>query len=384
MRSKRKICVITGSRAEYGLLRILLTKIDESDDLLLKLIVTGSHLSKEFGETIEEIKHDGIRIDYELDILSESNATNDVSNSIAKVFSDFPKILKKIKPDLILVLGDRYEIFACVTSALFLKIPVAHIHGGEVSQGAFDEAFRHSITKMSHLHFTSSMEHKKRVEQLGEDPEKVFNVGAPGVEAIKKINLIAKEELENILNIKFSNRTLLITLHPETLENDISPEDQIDNLLNALKSIKDASFIFTKANADPGGEIINKRIHNFVVENPEKSYLFPSLGQKKYLSLLNYSFAMIGNSSSGLIEAPSLNKPFLNIGNRQKGRMFGGNIINCQNSEELIKIGLEELFHKDFRTFTNPFDGGNTSKKILEVIRSADLSKLINKKFYDL
>ena len=345
MHSKRKICVITGSRAEYGLLKNLLSKIDKSDDLLLQLIVTGSHLSEEFGETIQEIKFDGFRINNELDILSKSNGTHEVSNSISRIFSGFPKILENIKPDLILVLGDRYEIFACVATALFLKIPVAHIHGGEVCEGAFDESLRHSITKMSHLHFTSSKEHKKRVEQLGEDPKKVFNVGAPGVEAIKKVNLLSKKEIENNLDIRLSNQTLLITLHPETLEKDISPEDQINNLLNALKSINDTTFIFTMANADPGGNIINKRIQNFVADNSENSHFFSSLGQRKYLSLLNHSFAMIGNSSSGLIEAPSLKKPFLNIGNRQKGRMYGGNIINCENSEESIRIGLQKLLN---------------------------------------
>lgn len=376
--------MITGSRAEYGLLKILLTEIEKSNNLLLQLIVTGSHLSKEFGETIEEIKQDGLSITHELNILNNKLDSSEVSNSIAKVFTDFPEILKKLEPDLIVVLGDRYEIFACVAAALFLKTPVAHIHGGEVSEGAFDESLRHSITKMSHIHFTSSQAHKKRVEQLGEDPKLVFNVGAPGVEAIKKVNLLSKKDTENLLDIKLSDKTLLITLHPETLENKISPEDQINNLLKALHSINNASFVFTMANADPGGEIINQRIKNFVADHSEKAYLFPSLGQIKYLSVLKHSYAMIGNSSSGLIEAPSLNKPFLNIGNRQKGRMFGGNIINCKNSEESIKSGLEKIFDEKFENYSNPFDGGDTSKKIIEVISSVDLNNLTMKKFYDL
>jgi len=376
--------VITGSRAEYGLLKILLTEIDKSNNLLLQLIVTGSHLSKDFGETIEEIKQDGLNITHELNILNNKINSSEVSNSIAKVFTDFPEILKKLEPDLIVVLGDRYEIFACVATALFLKTPVAHIHGGEISEGAFDESLRHSITKMSHIHFTSSQVHKKRVEQLGEDPKQVFNVGAPGVEAIKKVNLLSKKDTENLLDIKLSDKTLLITLHPETLENKISPEDQINNLLKALHSINQASFVFTMANADPGGEIINQKIKNFVADHSEKAYLFPSLGQIKYLSVLKHSYAMIGNSSSGLIEAPSLNKPFLNIGNRQKGRMFGGNIINCENSEESIKSGLERIFDEKFENYSNPFDGGDTSKKIIEVISSVDLNNLTTKKFYDL
>ena len=376
--------MITGSRAEYGLLKILLTEIDKSNNLLLQLIVTGSHLSKDFGETIEEIKQDGLNITHELNILNNKINSSEVSNSIAKVFTDFPEILKKLEPDLIVVLGDRYEIFACVATALFLKTPVAHIHGGEISEGAFDESLRHSITKMSHIHFTSSQVHKKRVEQLGEDPKQVFNVGAPGVEAIKKVNLLSKKDTENLLDIKLSDKTLLITLHPETLENKISPEDQINNLLKALHSINQASFVFTMANADPGGEIINQKIKNFVADHSEKAYLFPSLGQIKYLSVLKHSYAMIGNSSSGLIEAPSLNKPFLNIGNRQKGRMFGGNIINCENSEESIKSGLERIFDEKFENYSNPFDGGDTSKKIIEVISSVDLNNLTTKKFYDL
>ena len=384
MKSKRKICVVTGSRAEYGLLKILLSKIEESNDLLLKLVVTGSHLSKEFGETIDEIRLDGLKVNYELDILNDSKLNFEVSPSIAKVFAKFPTIIREIEPDLIIVLGDRYEIFACVASALFLKIPVAHIHGGEVSEGAFDESLRHAITKMSHIHFTSSLVHKKRVEQLGEDPEKVFNVGAPGVEAIQSINLLSKKELENTLDIRFAKKNLLITLHPETLEDNISPENQINNLLNALESTNNISLVFTMANADPGGEIINQKIQAFVADHPERSYLFPSLGQRKYLSVLNNSFAIVGNTSSGLIEAPSLNKPFLNIGNRQKGRMVGGNIINCKNSEESIKLGLEKLFKEDFKYYPNPFDGGNTSTRILDIIRSIDLASLTSKKFYDL
>ena len=375
---------MTGSRAEYGLLKNLLSKIENSNDLLLQLVVTGSHLSKEFGETINEIKLDGLEVNYELDILNDLRADLEVSSSIAKVFAKFPSIIREIDPDLIIVLGDRYEIFACVASALFLKIPVAHIHGGEISEGAFDESLRHSISKMSHIHFTSSSEHKKRVEQLGEDPEKVFNVGAPGVEAIKSVNLLSKKELEDILHIRLAKKNLLITLHPETLEDNISPENQINNLLNVLKSTDNISLVFTMANADPGGEIINKKIQAFVAHHPERSYFFQSLGQTKYLSVLNNSFAIVGNTSSGLIEAPSLNKPFLNIGNRQKGRMVGGNTINCENSEETIKLGLEKLFEEDFKYHPNPFDGGNTSDKIVNIIRSVDLANLTRKKFYDL
>ncbi len=384
MESKRKICVVTGSRAEYGLLKILLKKIEDSDNLLLELVVTGSHLSEEYGETIQEIRADGISVSHELNILENSKINLEVSSSIAEVFSNFPKILRKMEPDLLIVLGDRYEIFACVASALFEKIPVAHIHGGEVSEGAFDESLRHAITKMSHIHFTSSLTHKKRVEQLGEKPENVFNVGAPGVEAIKNINLLPKKQLEKELNIKFTDKTLLITLHPETLENSLSPQDQINNLLNALELSNGSSFIFTMANADPGGDEINRRIKTFVEKNFQRAFFCKSLGQKNYLSVLNQSFAMVGNSSSGLIEAPSLCKTFLNIGNRQKGRMFGGNIINCENSVETIKLGLEKLFKEDSKNYSNPFDGGDTSNKILKIIKSIDLAGLTSKKFYDL
>ena len=377
----KKICVITGSRAEYGLLKLIMKEISEAEDLTLQLIVTGSHLSKELGKTINEIKKDGFKVEFSADILGKNDSPKSVSISMSKVLKEFPSFYQTLNPDLILVLGDRYEIFASVASALIHKIPIAHIHGGELTEGAFDESLRHSITKMSHIHFTSSQEHKNRVIQLGEDPSYVFNVGAPGIEIIKKMKLLTKQEVEENLGIQLKDKFYLITFHPETLETSLSPEDQIDKLLEVLSEIKNTSFIFTKANADPGGLVINNKIQQFVKKHSSFASLHSSLGQLNYLSLMKYSDAVIGNSSSGIIEAPTLRKPVINIGNRQKGRSNSNAIIHCKNEKKSIISALNKLDSFDIDKQYDLQDGGNTSEQILNIIRDIDPRNILQKKF---
>ena len=382
MEHKKKICIVTGSRAEYGLLKLIMQEISDSKDLTLQLIVTGSHLSQDLGKTIKQIETDGFKADYKVNILEKDDSPRSISRSISKVLNKFPTCYDSLKPDMLLVLGDRYEIFAAVTAALIYKIPVAHIHGGEITEGAFDESLRHSITKMSSVHFTSCMEHKIRVEQLGENPKHVFNVGAPGVELIKSLKLLSKQSIQEIIGIPFQKNNYLVTFHPETLGKN-TPEMQIDSLLRVLEETN-ASIIFTKSNSDPGGMIINKKIEEFVLKNLEKSILFSSLGQLNYLSTMKYATAVVGNSSSGLIEAPSLSVPVINIGDRQKGRLQSDNVINCGNNESQIKEAFGKLESLKIQNKKSLFDGGNTSKKIIKIIRKLNFDTLLQKSFHDI
>ena len=295
----RKICVITGSRAEYGLLRWLMKEIDIDPDLDLQLIVTGTHLSSSFGLTYREIESDGFSIDKTVDIVDELDSTLGLMKSISNALSGIGLALRELRPDIILILGDRYEIFAAATAALVERIPIAHIHGGETTEGIYDEAFRHSITKMSHIHFTSTEAYRKRVIQLGESPDRVFLVGALGVDAIARVSFLTKEELETKLDYRFLNKNLLITYHPSTLESDFGIQE-LKELLLSLSELKDTGLIFTMANADPSGQEISELISNFVQKN-QNSRAYASLGQNTYFSLLKNIDGVIGNSSSGLL-----------------------------------------------------------------------------------
>jgi len=388
MTSRRKISVVTGSRAEYGLLKSLLEEIENSETFELNLIVTGSHLSKNFGETYKEIESDGFEINHKILILDDDTSKLGVSNAIAKSLKQFPEVLQEINPDYLVLLGDRFEIFSAALSALICNLKIAHIHGGETSEGAYDEALRHSITKMSHLHFTSTDQHKNRVIQLGERPESVFNVGALGVEAIKKIKLLSKQEIEKSIGIRLKKSNLLVTFHPETLETKMTPAEQVGNLLNVLGDLDDeTTIIFTRSNADVGGLEINEEIEKFV-SNKSNAVLHSSLGQQKYLSLLSLVDGMIGNSSSALIEAPSLNIAAINIGDRQKGRTRSKNIIDCQNNQNAIKKALKKLYNKEFqkkiKLSNNPYDGGKTSKKIIDILKRNLTKNALKKTFYDM
>lgn len=384
----KKICVITGTRAEYGLLRPLINRVKEDKDLKLQLIATGMHLSPEFGLTYKEIEEDGFIIDEKIEILLSSDTSVGISKSMGLAMIGFADAFARLNPDMVVVLGDRYEIFAAASTAMVSRIPIAHIHGGETTEGAFDEAFRHSITKMSYLHFTSTEEYKNRVIQLGEDPDRVFNVGAIGIESIKTLKLLGKEELEENIEFEFGKKTVMVTFHPVTLEENTSAE-QFGELLLALDKLQDTKFIFTKANSDTDGRIINKMIDDYVNKNKEKSVAFTSMGQLRYLSALQYTDLVIGNSSSGIVEVPSFNIPTINIGDRQKGRTQSDTVINCEPTIdsiiEAINFGFSDEFRKKIRRSKNIYGDGNVTGRILYVIKDS-LGKGIDikKKFYDL
>ena len=331
---RKKILVATGSRAEYGLLRWVIDSIKKSDKLILEFVVTGSHLSSEFGFTINEIQHDGFKVNKQIEMLMSSDSKVAVSKSVGLGIISFADYLAEINPDLVLILGDRYEIFSVATASMMASIPIGHIHGGELTEGAYDDAIRHSITKMSYLHFVATERYRHRVIQLGENPNRVFTVGGLGIESINKLQLLSKKDLECKLNIKFTQRNLLITYHPATLDT-FSPEHQINELLHALDTLIDTSLIFTASNADTNSGIINSAIKDFC-KNRKNANFFTSLGQQRYMSCVKYVDCVIGNSSSGLLEVPSLSIPTINIGDRQKGREKANSIIDCNSDSDSI------------------------------------------------
>ena len=380
----RKICVITGSRAEYGLLSGLMKAIKEDESLKLQVIATNMHLSPEFGLTYKEIERDGFFINKKVEMLLSSDTANATTKSVGLATIGFADAFEDLKPDMIVVLGDRFEILAAVSAALFFKIPVAHLHGGEITEGAYDDCIRHAITKMSHLHFTSTEEYRQRVIQLGENPKRVFNVGAPGIENIKKVPLMIKEELESTLDgFTLNDKTLLITYHPVTLENSTA-EEQIHNLLSALDEYSDIKIIFTLPNSDTDGRVIIRLINEYVSKHPGKAIAYPSLGLKRYLSALQFVKAVVGNSSSGIIEVPSFGIPTLNIGDRQKGRIAADSVINCGTSKKDILEGLDKVLNSGHIEIHNPYEGKNTTADILHVLKTYPLEGLIQKTFYNL
>lgn len=384
----RKICIITGTRAEYGLLYWTMKAIDKAPDLELQIIATGMHLSPEFGSTYKQINSDGFNINKKIEMLLSSDSPIGISKSMGLGMISFSEAYDELKPDIILVLGDRFEIFSAVSAAMIARIPIAHCHGGEATHGLIDEPIRHSITKMSHIHFSSTNEYKKRVIQLGEHPTNIHNVGALGIENIRKLTLLDKDEFEASINFKLdSEYSFLITFHPVTLEHSTA-QIQINELLSALDDWKNVKIIFTLANSDTDGRIINKTIETFVKKNPEKAIVFASLGQLRYLSALKYIDIVIGNSSSGLIEVPSFNKPTINIGDRQNGRIKANSVIDCLPNKldikRAINTALSNNFQRELKTIKNPYEKGNSSKEIVHVLQSIRLNDLIKKKFYDI
>ena len=386
VKENKKICVITGTRADYGLLRWVIDGLDKSNKLKLQLIVTGMHLSPEYGMTINEIKKDGYKVTKILEMLLSSDTPSGISKSIGLGIIGFADIFHSLKPDLIVVLGDRYEILSACIAAMTARIPIAHLHGGETTEGVIDESIRHSITKMSHLHFVAANEYKKRVIQLGEDPEHIFQVGGLGIDNIKNLNLLDKKELERTLNFKFAEKNLLVTFHPETLQK-MKSGIQLNALLNALKTQSDSKIIFTMPNADTESRILASKIRNFCDKSPNTK-LFTSLGQLKYLSCLQYVDAVIGNSSSGLIEMPSFKKATINIGERQKGRISAQSVINCKADKIAIIKALQKVYSSRFQEslleIKNPYGEGGASKKIIKILEKIDLKDLIKKKFNNL
>lgn len=384
---KRKICVVTGSRAEYGLLSGLMQKMKDHETFELQVIATNMHLSPEFGLTYKEIEKDGFKINRRVEMLLSSDTANATTKSVGLATIGFADAYEDLQPDMLLVLGDRFEILAAVSAALFYKIPVAHLHGGEITEGAYDDCIRHAITKMSHLHFTSTEEYRKRVIQLGEQPNKVFNVGAIGVENIKSTPLLSKEELEESLKFSLGDQSLLVTFHPVTLEY-ATAEEQCKNLLSALENFPEYKVLFTLPNSDTDGRIIMKLIQEFVENHKERSIAFTSLGKVRYLSALHYVSAVVGNSSSGIIEVPSFGIPTLNIGDRQKGRIAAESVINCGTSTIEIKEGLNNIFSKEVKRIaelkSNPYEKEGTTLVILQFLATAPLGGLFQKSFYNL
>lgn len=384
MPTKRKICVVTGTRAEYGLLHLIMKKIAQHNDLELQIIVTGSHLDKRYGSTYQEIEKDGFRINKKIKILGYDDSEKNIIKAMGLAMNKFYNALEQLEPDILLVLGDRYEILAVASTALIMKIPIAHIHGGESTEGLIDEAIRHSVTKMSHIHFVSTSKYKETVIQLGEQKNRVFNFGAPGIERLREIKLFSKNELEKLLKIKFNKKNLLITYHPVTLEFS-SFKNDFNEIVEALKKIKDCTFIFTKANADTGGSEINKMIKNFKKNNPKKVFIYDSLGQKAYFSCLKYVDGVVGNSSSGIIEVPSFNIGTINIGDRQKGRVSGKSVINCSPERNQIFNAFKKITERRFKhklvRYKNPYSSGKTSEKIVQVLNEINIENILKKKF---
>lgn len=382
----RKICVVTGSRAEYGLLSGLMRAIQEDKDLQLQVIATNMHLSPEFGLTYREIEKDGFQIDKKVQMLLSSDTPNATTKSVGLATIGFADAYEDLQPDLIVVLGDRFEILAAVSAALFFKIPVAHLHGGEITEGAYDDSIRHAITKMSHLHFTSTEAYRQRVIQLGEQPDRVFYVGAIGVENIKRVSLMSQAELENSIRFKLGEKSLLVTYHPVTLENHTAA-DQCRNLLEALDEFPDYKIIFTLPNSDTDGRVIIRLINEYVSLRPERCMAIPSLGLQRYLSALKCVSAVVGNSSSGIIEVPSFGIPTLDIGNRQKGRIAAESVVHCGNDSRSIIEGMQQVlsdvFRKQVKHVLNPYEKRDTTKNIYKIISTYPLENLRQKKFYD-
>jgi len=385
----KRIGIMTGTRAEYGLLKSLMQEINKDNDLELYLIVSGMHLSPEFGMTYQEIEEDGFEINAKVEMLLSSDSPAGISKSIGLGVIGFADEFQRADLDMLILLGDRYEALSAAICALVMRIPIAHLHGGEVTEGAIDEGIRHSITKMSYLHFTSTEQYRNRVIQLGENPERVFYVGALGVENIKKINLMTKEELERAIHFEIDENTVVVTYHPVTLENN-TVEEQFLNLLKVLDRNPKIRMIFTKANADTNGRIVNELIDKYAAQNSERACAFVSLGQKRYLSALKYCRIVIGNSSSGIIEAPSFGKPIINIGDRQKGRICADSVINCgytqQEIQQAMETALTEEFENKASNCRNPYEKENTAANIISVIKDYLLNDKIKLKkgFYDI
>lgn len=385
----RKICIVTGTRAEYGLLSRLMRMIQDSKETRLQVIATNMHLSPVFGNTYQEIEKDGFPIDYKISILGKNDKDNAVSivKSMAKALAGFADAFQALKPDLIVVLGDRFEILAAAEAALIQRIPIAHIHGGEITEGAMDDAIRHSITKMSHLHFTATEEYRKRVIQLGEQPKNVFYVGALGVENIKKTGMVEKKVIEKEIEFPIDDNTILVTYHPTTLGKHAAEQD-IHALLEAFEERKGLRIIFTMPNSDPGNKSISDAITSFVKSNENRARAFKSLGVKRYLSVMHYVAAVVGNSSSGILETPSFGIPTLDIGERQKGRIAAKSVLHCDSDKASIQNGLDIILSPSFRekarSVLNPYEKKDTSKTIFDIISTFPLGELTQKHFYDI
>jgi len=383
----RRICIFTSTRAEYGLLRGLIQSLAATENIQLQLLVSGSHLSSEFGLTIEEIRNDGFNPDENIEILLSSDTPQAICKSMGLALMGYGEALNRLRPDILIILGDRYEAFCAAASAQICRIPVGHIHGGEATEGLIDEAFRHSITKMAHLHFPSYEGYRRRIIQMGESPERVFNVGSLGVENIRKISILSREDLGKTIDLSLDGPFFLVTFHPVTLETTTSGE-QIQALLNALNKFSGFNVIFTKANADTDGRIVNQMIDKYCDIHKESCFAVSSLGTQRYLSVMKLAELVIGNSSSGVIEAPSFKIPTINIGDRQKGRLRPLSVIDCLPKEKAIEsaitLALSEKFRLSLKNMKNPYEKVGTAQAIKDVLRTFPMDGILKKTFYDL
>ena len=383
----RKVCLVTGTRAEFGLLRWLMGEIQSHPQLELQVIATGMHLSPEFGSTYREIEEAGFEIDARVEMLLSSDTSTAVTKSMGLGVIGFADAFERLAPDIVVVLGDRFEIFAATSAAMIAGVPVAHLHGGETTEGAFDEAIRHSITKMSHLHYVAADEYRQRVIQLGEHPDRVFNFGGMGIDAIRRIKLLSREELERSLELSFGEKSLLVTFHPVTLEGGASSAAQMGELLAALEGLDDTTLIFTMPNADTGGRELSAMVREFAQGHPNAK-VYMSLGQLRYFSCLAQIDGVVGNSSSGLAEAPSFKIGTVNIGDRQKGRLKANSVIDCEPNQKAIEAALEQLYSAEFQAslaaVSNPYGNGGASKAIVKALAEYPLENIRKKQFYNL
>lgn len=378
--------MVTGTRADFGLLSPLIAEIQNDQEMQLQLIVTAMHLSPEFGFTVQEIEKKGFFIDKKVECLLTSDTAVGITKSLGLAMIGFADALNELSPDLLIILGDRTEMLAAATTALIANIPIAHIHGGETTEGAYDESIRHSITKMSSLHFASTETYRHRIIQLGEHPDLVFNVGAIGLDSIKNLVLLSKDEFEQSINFKLAKNNVLITFHPVTLENQ-SAQEQFEAILDVLNSLKETHFIFTHSNSDKDGRVINRMIEQFVDQNQNRAVAFKSMGQLRYLSALKYMDVVLGNSSSGIIEVPYFNIPTINVGDRQKGRILSESVIQAEPTNEAISLAYEKATDITFITHIKNqeqlYGSGNAVEKILNVLRNQNVINL-KKSFYDI
>ncbi|OUP09317.1 UDP-N-acetylglucosamine 2-epimerase (hydrolyzing) [Mediterranea sp. An20] len=383
----RKICVVTGTRAEYGLLSRLMRLIADSSDCILQVVATNMHLLPEYGNTYQEIEGDGFYIDVKVPMHKDADNAYGVIHSMSEEMNGMSEAFRKLSPDLVVILGDRYEMLVVAIVAMLQRIPIAHLYGGEISEGAVDDSIRHCITKMSHLHFTSTEENRKRVIQLGEEPNRVFYVGAIGVENMKDIPLLCKVDLEKSLGFSVDDNTIMVTYHPVTL-GERNVREEINDFLKAIDFFPQLRVLFTMPNSDQGGDSIKSAIESYCILHADRAKCFTSLGVRRYLSTMQYIAAVVGNSSSGLVEVPSSHIPTLNIGDRQKGRTRGKSVYDCASDTtsiiEGLKIVLSNEFREEARRAVNPYEKGNTAKNIFQVISTYPLENLKQKKFYDI
>lgn len=382
----RTICVVSGTRADYGLLQWVMHGIRRDPALKLQVVATGMHLSPEFGLTYREIEADGFTIDRKLEMLTSSDSPSGVTKSIGLGVIAFADAFMELRPDIVLVLGDRFEIFAAVTAAMIAGLPIAHLHGGEITEGAFDDAIRHSITKMAHLHFVAAEPYRRRVVQMGESPERVFLSGGLGVDTIRKTPLLNRADLEAAIGFKLGRKNLLVTFHPVTLEPGAAP-GQMAALLKALDSLRDTHLIMTMPNADTGGRELIRLVEQFVATRPH-ARAYTSLGQLRYLSCMAHVDGVVGNSSSGLAEAPSFRKGTVNIGDRQRGRLKVASVIDCDPDCASILAAIETLysplFQASLKKVESPYGDGGASEKIVDVLKHFDIDGITKKSFCDL